>query len=79
MSDPTPDLFDLCVVLNEATDAPLGADLLPYAARCKAIVIEALAEEAGPNPMVMFHNPYMTLQDWLRQFLPTSDTEAGRE
>ena len=45
MSDPSPDLFDICVVLNEATDAPLGANLLPYAERCKAIVIEALAAE----------------------------------
>lgn len=44
--EPTPDLFDICVVLNEACDAPLGTNLLPYAERCKRIVIESLAEEA---------------------------------
>lgn len=45
MKEPSADLYDICVVLNEATDAKLGADLMPYAERIKAIVIEAVATE----------------------------------
>lgn len=55
MSDPTPDLFDICVVLNEATDAPLGTNLLPYAERIKAIVLNAIGNRLMPD-----------MPDWVR-------------
>jgi len=45
-TDPAPDIFDICVVLNEATDAPLGTSFIPYAERAKAIVIAGLIAEA---------------------------------
>jgi len=51
--EPTPDIFDICVVINEATDALLGTNLIPYAERIKAIVIESLFQE--PSNSAFFH------------------------
>jgi hypothetical protein len=78
VSDPAPDLIDICVVLNEASDTRLGTNLLPYAARVKAIVIEALAAEAEAEPFMDFSGDWERsssegFADWLRSHLPTSD------
>ena len=74
-NDPSPDLIDICVVLNEATDAPLGTSLLPYAERCKAIVIEGLAREAEePDGHIVQYLGWTNsddIADWLRSHLPS--------
>lgn len=53
MTEPTPDLFDICVVLNEASGAPLGSDLLPFAERVKAIVVASLETETTTPPLIV--------------------------
>lgn len=82
MIDPAPDLTAICDVLNEASDTSAGTDLIPYAQRIKAIVINALAQEADAGDVLLDEDVWYDarpdgsqmvsnyLSDWLRAHLP---------
>ena len=77
MTDHHPDLTAICDFLNDASDATPGTNLLPYAERIKAIVIEALAQEAESGPDALTAdtgieelNHGIMVADWLRVHVP---------
>lgn len=74
--DPLLLVYDMCVLLNKASDVPLGTSLLPLAQRCVNTVLDHVIAQAKANPDGLEYSHQDATDSWNDYLLEMGDQVA---